>query len=111
MRAPGDTSSCAAKVCFWTPPDIRFGPRSVVGCFIGRVFVSIRPAERPAVLPLANEEREMDLNYLYYRQQVSKFMAENAQSLDGRRIHSEFAERYAAPIAEARSSGTHLRAV
>jgi len=53
----------------------------------------------------------MDLNYLYYRQQVSKFMAENAQSLDGRRIHSEFAERYAARIAEARSSGTHLRAV
>jgi len=53
----------------------------------------------------------MDFNYLYQRQQVSQFMAEHAQSMDVRRIHQEFAERYAARIAEARSSRPHLRAV
>lgn len=51
----------------------------------------------------------MDLNYIYQRHQISLFMADNAQSLDVRRVHREFAERYAVRIAEARLSGTHLR--
>ena len=46
----------------------------------------------------------MDFNYLYQRQHVSEFMAEHAQSLDVRRVHREFAERYAARIAQAKLS-------
>ena len=53
----------------------------------------------------------MDLNYLYKRHQVSVFMAENGSCDQVRRIHGEFAERYAARIAEARQSRTHLRAI
>ena len=53
----------------------------------------------------------MDLHYLYRRHQVSAFMAEHAVSEQARRIHGEFAERYAARIAEARRARTHLRAV
>jgi hypothetical protein len=53
----------------------------------------------------------VDLNYLYQRHQVSQFMSEHAECLDVRRIHREFAERYAARIAEARLSRTHLREV
>jgi hypothetical protein len=53
----------------------------------------------------------MDLNYLYQRQQVAHFMAEHAESVDVRRVHREFAERYAARIAEAKLSRTRLQAV
>jgi len=53
----------------------------------------------------------MDLNYLYQRHQISTFMAENGSSDQVRRIHGEFAERYAARISEARRSRTHLQAV
>ena len=52
----------------------------------------------------------MDLDYLYMREQVSRFMAENAECLDVRRIHREFAERYAARIAAEKLSQTQLRA-
>jgi hypothetical protein len=44
----------------------------------------------------------MDLNYLYLRQQVSRFNAHNAACDDSRRAHSEMAEAYGALIAEAR---------
>lgn len=53
----------------------------------------------------------MDLNYLYKRQQFSLFMAEHAQSLNVRRIHREFATRYAARMAEVRMSRAHHGAV
>jgi len=52
----------------------------------------------------------MDLNYLYQRHQISLFMAENGSSDQARRVHGEFADRYAARIAEARSSHASLRA-
>lgn len=42
----------------------------------------------------------MDLNYLYHRHQVSLFMADNARSDAARRVHREFAERYAGQIAD-----------
>jgi hypothetical protein len=45
----------------------------------------------------------MDLNYLYLRQQVSRFNADNAACDDSRRAHSEMAEAYGALIAEARN--------
>jgi hypothetical protein len=53
----------------------------------------------------------MDLNYLYKRHQVSLFMATNGASSLVRRIHGEFAERYAARIAEARQSRMQLSAI
>jgi len=50
------------------------------------------------VLPLAFEEPEMDLNYLYHRQQVSLFRAGNAGCARARRAHGELAELYGARI-------------
>jgi hypothetical protein len=52
----------------------------------------------------------MDLNYLYQRHQISLFMAENGSSERARRVHGEFADLYAARIAEARQSRAPLRA-
>jgi len=53
----------------------------------------------------------MDLNYFYQRHQVSLFLAEHAKTQDVRRIHGEFAERYAHRIAEARQSRTQARTI
>jgi hypothetical protein len=36
----------------------------------------------------------MDLNYLYYRQQVEVFLADNAACLSSRVAHRDLAERY-----------------
>ena len=44
----------------------------------------------------------MDLNYLYHRQQVSLFMAENASCESARHVHQELAHRYASRIDEAK---------
>ena len=52
----------------------------------------------------------MDLNYLYQRHQISLFMAENGSSDQVRRVHGEFADGYAARIADARQFRTALRA-
>jgi hypothetical protein len=52
----------------------------------------------------------MDLNYLYRRHQISLFMAENGSTDQVRRTHGEFAELYAARIADARQWHTLLRA-
>ena len=46
----------------------------------------------------------MDLNYLYHREQVSLFMADNARSEAARRVHLELATRYAAQIANTKNS-------
>ena len=51
----------------------------------------------------------MDLNYLFHRQQISLFMAENAASDEARSVHRELASRYAARIAGARSPTFPLR--
>jgi len=53
----------------------------------------------------------VDLNYLYQRHQVALFMAEHGSSDRVREIHGEFADRYAARIAEARQSRVRLRAI
>lgn len=45
----------------------------------------------------------MDLNYLYHRQQVSLFMADNAASGVARRVHGRFADAYSARIAAAKN--------
>ena len=70
--------------------------------------MSNRPPERPTVLPLAYEEPEMDLNYLYHRHQVSLFMADNARSDAARGAHRELAEHYAAQIADAKMRSSIL---
>jgi hypothetical protein len=53
----------------------------------------------------------MDLNYLYKRHQVSLFMAEHGSSDQVRRVHGEFADLYAARIAEVRQARTPLSAL
>jgi hypothetical protein len=52
----------------------------------------------------------MDLNYLYQRHQISLFMAENGSCDQVRRVHGEFADLYAARIADARQGRALLRA-
>jgi hypothetical protein len=44
----------------------------------------------------------MDLNYLYYRHQVSLFMADHASSGNARAAHRDLARGYARRIAEER---------
>jgi hypothetical protein len=46
----------------------------------------------------------MDLNYLYHRQQVSLFMADNATSDAARRAHGRLAHAYAGRITAAKNS-------
>ena len=45
----------------------------------------------------------MDLNYLYYRHQVSLFLADHSPSEPARRAHGEMAAGYASRIAEAKN--------
>lgn len=45
----------------------------------------------------------MDLNYLYQRQQVSLFNADNAACDRSRRVHQSMANAYAALITAAKS--------
>ena len=43
----------------------------------------------------------MDLNYLYYRQQIETSMAEAARSAAARKVHGELAHEYEKKIGEA----------
>jgi hypothetical protein len=52
----------------------------------------------------------VDLNYLYQRHQISLFTAENGSTDQVRRVHGEFADLYAARIADARPWRAPLRA-
>jgi len=52
----------------------------------------------------------MDLNYHYQRRQLSLFMTEHGSSDQVGRVHGEFADRYAARIAEARQTRPPQRA-
>jgi hypothetical protein len=45
----------------------------------------------------------MGLNYLYFREQVSRFKAANAACLNSRRTHQEMADAYGVRIAAARN--------
>ena len=45
----------------------------------------------------------MDLNYLYHRQQVALFMADNAATDAARRVHGTLAHAYAGRIAAAKN--------
>lgn len=45
----------------------------------------------------------MDLNYLYFRQQVSRFNADNAACAHSRRVHREMADAYGVRISAARN--------
>ena len=45
----------------------------------------------------------MDLNYLHFRQQVSRFNADNASCEKSRRAHRELADAYGVRITRARN--------
>jgi hypothetical protein len=44
----------------------------------------------------------MDINYIYYRQQVSQFMADMASSLEARYAHQGLADAYRAQMDDAK---------
>jgi hypothetical protein len=46
----------------------------------------------------------MDLNYLYHRQQVSQFNADNSGSEPSRRAHQEIADTYRTLISSAKNA-------
>ena len=45
----------------------------------------------------------MDLNYIYYRQQVSQFMADTASCVEARYAHQGMADAYSLWIADAKA--------
>ena len=45
----------------------------------------------------------MDLNYIYQRQQISQFNADNASCENSRRAHQDMADAYGALIAATKS--------
>ena len=45
----------------------------------------------------------MDLNYLYFRQQVSQFNADSAACSNSRRAHQDMADAYGALILSSRN--------
>ena len=47
----------------------------------------------------------MDLNYLFFRQQVERIRAATAESDEARTAHEQLAERYETMIVEATSDG------
>jgi hypothetical protein len=51
----------------------------------------------------------MDLNYLYFRQQVSQFNADNATCDNSRNSHQELADAYGLLIADARQPVRDIR--
>ncbi|HUE80224.1 MAG TPA: hypothetical protein VMN38_11415 [Sphingomicrobium sp.] len=51
----------------------------------------------------------MDLNYLYYRQQIETSMAGAARSAAARRVHGDLANEYQKKISEAAARNTYGR--
>lgn len=51
----------------------------------------------------------MDLNYLYYRQQIETSMAEAARSAAARKVHAELANEYEKQIGEAAARKPDVR--
>lgn len=59
--------------------------------------------------PAYAREQGMDLNYLYFRQQVSQFNADNAACDNSREAHQQMADGYSSLIAEARQPVREFR--
>ena len=68
------------------------------------LMVGLRDRETFFVLPLTFLEHNMDLNYLYHRQQVSLYCADNAACDRSRQAHQSMADAYAALISVAKSN-------
>jgi hypothetical protein len=51
----------------------------------------------------------MDLNYLYFRQQVSQFNSDNAACDQSRDAHQQLADAYSALITEGRDRAREVR--
>lgn len=52
------------------------------------------PSAGPYALAEGNKRSEMDLNYLFHRQQVERSRAESADSEPARKAHEELAREY-----------------
>ena len=52
------------------------------------------------MLPLTNMEQGVDFNYLYFRHQVSLYMAQHVACDEARQAHRELADRYRARITD-----------
>ena len=63
------------------------------------------------MLPLTGLEQIVDLNYLYHRQQISHYMADNAACLCSRLAHLALAKGYAAQIDAVKMTGTGVLAI
>jgi len=84
---------------------IRLFIRFVVRRFIAQFsLVGLRGRETFFVLPLTFLEHNMDLNYLYHRQQVSLYCADNAACDRSRQAHQSMADAYAALISVAKNN-------
>lgn len=46
----------------------------------------------------------MDMNYIYFRQQVAQFMADNASSREARHAHQGMADAYRVRMDDARTA-------
>ena len=49
----------------------------------------------------------MDINYLYYRQQVAQFMADTASSVEARHAHQGMSDAYRVRMDDARTPATN----
>lgn len=63
------------------------------------------------MLPLTELEQIVDLNYLYHRQQISHYMAENAACQCSRLAHLALAKAYAVRIEAVKLTGTGVLAI
>ena len=63
------------------------------------------------MLPLTGSEQIVDLNYLYHRQQISHYMAENAACQCSRLVHLALAMAYATRIEAVKLAGTDVVAI
>ena len=66
--------------------------------------VGILRLRDPIALPLTGTEQIVDLNYLYHRQQVSHYMAENAACRSSQLAHLGLAKGYALRIAAVKAA-------
>jgi hypothetical protein len=68
------------------------------------LMVGLRDRETFLCSRLRFSEHNMDLNYLYHRQQVSLYCADNAACDRSRQAHRSMADAYAALISVAKNN-------
>ena len=92
--------------------EIRHTSAVVVGSTIApTTLVGNARLRDPIVLPLTGLEQIVDLNYLYHRQQISHYMAENAACHSSGLVHLALAKAYATRIETTKLTGTGAVAI